>query len=280
MPRPVRSAISARSTAQTEPRPDVSLIRASAINMSFGGLAALADVTFELEKGDSIGLVGANGSGKTTLLNVLSGIYQPQAGSLTVGDVSVLGRAPWQIAALGIGRTFQHPALPENLTVAEAAMLGADRNGKSSLISYAFGLPFINGQERSLRTAALGALELVGLLDFRDVRLRELPYGLLKKVDLARALAGSPAVVLLDEPAAGLNDDERESLVNVLHEVRDGLGLGLVVVEHSLEWIRRLCPRVVALSAGQVVFVGDVDSFAQHSSAEAIFALDRSAYEP
>ena len=214
---------------------------------------------------------GPNGSGKTTLLNIISGIYRPTAGRVHIAGRDVTGYRPHRIAHLGVGRTFQHIEVPKDLSALRVALLGRHTKMKAGVSSYAFGIPYITKQERRHAQAAREALRIVELEHLARRRIGDLPYGLAKRVDLARALAAEPHILLLDEPAAGLNDREREALLELLRSVKRERQLTLVVVEHDMSFITELCERVVVLVSGSKLYDGD--SAAMHKSEAVVEAL-------
>jgi branched-chain amino acid transport system ATP-binding protein len=226
------------------------------ISMQFHGLVVLDEVSATVDEGQAVAVIGPNGSGKTTLLNVISGIYRPVAGSVRVGSQVVTGYRPHRVARLGVGRTFQHLELPRELTLLRVAMLGRHTNIRPGVLSYSLGIPHFNRTERENREAAMDALRMVGLDHLIRHQISDLPYGQAKRADLARALAADPKILLLDEPAAGLNDKEREELLTLLHRIRSERGLALVVIEHDMSFVTQLCQKVVVLVGGRKIYDG------------------------
>jgi branched-chain amino acid transport system ATP-binding protein len=241
------------------------------VDMQFDGLVVLRDIQLQIPGGSAVAVVGPNGSGKTTLLNILSGIYRPAAGKVIIGGRDVTGYRPHRIARLGVGRTFQHNEMPKELPVLRVVMLGRHTKMKAGVFSYTFGIPYFAKEERRNSEAARAALRLVGLENLARRQVSDLPYGLAKRIDLARALAAEPQVLLLDEPAAGLNDKEREDLLDLLRRVKQERQLTLVVVEHDMSFIASLCERVVVLVSGSKVYDGD--SASMHEDAAVVEAL-------
>lgn len=261
-------------TTHAGPRPGPSVphaVSVDGVDMRFAGLAVLNDVHLQVHPGSSVAVVGPNGSGKTTLLNIISGIYRPVSGRVHIAGRDVTGYRPHRIAHLGVGRTFQHIEVPEELTVLRVAMLGRHTRMTAGVFAYALGIPYFAGRERAHRQAALEALRVVGLDHLIQRRVGDLPYGLAKRVDLARALAAEPHLMLLDEPAAGLNDREREALLELLLRVKAERDLTLVVVEHDMSFITELCERVVVLVSGSKLYDGD--SAAMHEDDAVVEAL-------
>lgn len=224
--------------------------------LSFGGIQVLSDIGMRLEAGQITGLIGPNGAGKTSFFNCLTGIYSPQQGSIKLGDLRLESLPPWERAALGFSRSFQHVALCPELTVAENVMIGLDRQSQSGWLD-AF-LPLSGGQEerRRNRTRAMEALERLGIAQQADLMPAELPPGLLRLAEIARAIVGNPRVLLLDEPAAGLNLIETRSLSIALKKLRSP-ELVLVVVEHDMDLIMDVCDSIYVLNVGQLLASGN-----------------------
>lgn len=224
--------------------------------LSFGGIQVLSGIDLRLEVGQITGLIGPNGAGKTSFFNCLTGIYFPQQGSITMGSLHLEGIPPSRRAALGFSRSFQHVALCPELTVAENVMIGLDRLSDAGWLS-AF-LPLSGGREerRRNRERALGALERLGIDHVADLMPTELPPGLLRLAEIARAIAGRPRVLLLDEPAAGLNLVETRSLSSALKKLRSP-ELVLVVVEHDMDLIMEVCDSIYVLNVGRLLASGN-----------------------
>jgi len=235
------------------------LMRVSDVVMRFGGIVALAGVSFDVGRGEICGLIGPNGSGKTTLFNCISGIYRYSRGDISFEGKSLAGLARHEMAGLGIGRTFQNVALFNTMTVRENMLVGAHHLGRSGFVANAFRLP---GARREEAAAAAGMDALLDLLDLRadaDVAVGGLPFGTRKRVELARALIGKPKLLLLDEPAAGLNHGEVDELGNLLQRIRAHFELSILLVEHHMALVMRVSDRVVALEFGQKIADGTPD---------------------
>jgi ABC-type branched-subunit amino acid transport system ATPase component len=216
-------------------------LEANAINVRFAGLTALKEVDLAVERGEVVGLIGPNGSGKTTLLNVMSGVLRPTAGTLTLDGESWSAGSPERSARMGIRRTFQNIRLFEDMTVLETVEVPAAALGK----------------RRDRLRAAVAALEELQLEQYRNRMAEELPYGLQRRLEIARAVAGEPAFLLLDEPAAGLNRAESDELVRTILTVRDRLGCGVLLIDHDLRVITAACGRVTVLNQGLVIASGE-----------------------
>lgn len=224
------------------------------ITLSFGGLQVLDGISLEVHKGEILGLVGPNGAGKTTLLNCISGVYRPDQGSMSLQSRSLTGLRPHRIARLGVGRTFQTPLPITRISVLEFVMIGRHCHFASGALSYALAIPWLSGREKDQRHKALRALDYVGLAGMEDRPLTDLPYGSAKLADLARVLASEPQLVLLDEPAAGL--DARTQLVEILRRLPADLGVTVLLIEHDMSVVQQVCQRLVVMSQGSILRVG------------------------
>lgn len=225
------------------------LISIEHVKLSFGGVRALTSVSLTLREGEWCGLVGPNGSGKTSSLNVLSGFYSPQAGSVRYRGVDLVGKRPNRRERVGIVRTFQHPVLSSRLSLIDNVLIGAE---------------YVGGPGRRARAEKLErAHQVLVQLDCGDVAGRsasEVSYGIRKRVEIARALASQPAVLLLDEPAAGLSQDERGAVIEALKRLREqDPQLAAIVVEHDVRFVSALCESAVALDFGSVLAAGRID---------------------
>lgn len=228
----------------------------SDVKLRFGGITVLHDVGFEVEPGQIFGLVGPNGAGKTSLFNCISGHYTPGSGSIKIDDAEVAGSRPSSLAAHGLARTFQHPALQLHGTVLENVMLGAHRRLPGGPVEWSMRLPHTVRSERALRAEALELLERTGLGWAARRSADELSHGLHKTVELCRALMMKPKLLLLDEPAAGLPHSEVEQLIETVRGIRDNDDITVVIVEHNMGLISALTERVVVLDHGAKLMEG------------------------
>jgi ABC-type branched-subunit amino acid transport system ATPase component len=225
------------------------------ITRRFGGLAALEDVSFEVPGGSICGLIGPNGAGKTTLINVISGLVPPSSGRILVRGGELTGRPPHAVAALGVARTFQNIRLFTDLSVIENVMVGWHLQRRATLVESLLGLPRARHEEQRAREVAQGLIERLGLQRLTYAEAGALSYGDQRRVEIARALALNPSLLLLDEPAAGLNAAETASLGALLQSLRVD-GLTLLVIEHDMDLIMRTCDKVVVLSFGRKIAEG------------------------
>jgi branched-chain amino acid transport system ATP-binding protein len=226
------------------------------VSMRFGGIVALDDVSFDMAPGQIVGLIGPNGAGKTTLFNCVSRLYSPSAGDLLFEGKSIVKDSPHHVAALGIGRTFQNLALFPTMTVLQNVMVGMHARTGSDFLSNALRLPWVTREERMIREGALEAIAFLGLDDVIAHPAAGLPFGTLKRVELARALAGQPKLLLVDEPAGGLNHEEVAALGDILRAIRERRGVTVLLVEHHMNLVMQVSDRVVVLDFGRKIAEG------------------------
>jgi ABC-type branched-subunit amino acid transport system ATPase component len=228
------------------------------ISKRFARTVALEDVTLAVATGELLGLIGPNGSGKSTLVNVVSGFYAPDSGRVLVGDEDISGTSPQHAATRGVARTFQNLRLIDDLTVLENVVLGLHpsftRSAGTAWIAALLGLPVARRLQRDAEARATEALAVVELETLGSRKAGALPYGLKKRLELARALVGRPRVLLLDEPTAGLGAEEVDVVVKLLRERVSGIAI--VLIEHRLEFVLGLCHRVAVLDAGRKISEG------------------------
>ena len=226
------------------------------VTVRFGGIVALDTVSFAMTEGEIVGLIGPNGAGKTTLFNCLSRLYAPDRGDVLFDGLTLLNTPAHRIAAHGIGRTFQNLALFPTMTVLQNVMIGVHSRTRSDFFSNALRLPWIGREERAIRSQALELIEFLDLRPVADRPAAGLPFGTLKRVELARALAGRPRLLLLDEPAGGLNHEEVGTLARLIRSLRDGRGATVLLVEHHMSLVMQISDRVVVLDFGRKIAEG------------------------
>jgi len=231
-------------------------LRAESLSKRFGGVAAVQDVTFDLGRGAVHSIIGPNGAGKTTLLNLLSGIYRPDHGRIVLDGVALSGREPHEFAAAGIGRTFQNLQVFFNMSVVENVMAGRWLHERCGLAAALLRLPRLAAEERRSREVALGLIDFVGLSAWAGRRADSLPYGALKRLEIARALAAQPKFLLLDEPAAGLNPTETRDMDRLIREIGER-GVTVVLVEHNMKLVMGVSQHVIVLDYGAMLAEGD-----------------------
>ena len=226
------------------------------VSVVFGGIVALNGVSFDMHQGQILGLIGPNGAGKTTLFNCLSRLYQPSSGDILMEGKSILSRPPHRIAEIGIGRTFQNVALFANLSVLDNVRVGTHARTNSDIVSDSLRLPWVRRGEASLNKHVH---EILGYLDLEDVAhltVSGLPFGTQKRVELARALAADPKILLLDEPAGGLNHEEVHVLGDLIRRLRDERNVTVLLVEHHMGLVMSIADHVVALNFGKKLAEG------------------------
>ena len=233
-----------------------SLLDIADVTKRFGGIVALDGVNFSVSRGCIAGLIGPNGAGKTTLFNCLSGLYRLERGDIRLDGKSLRDSKPSDIAALGVGRTFQSPALFASMSVLDNIKVGTHAVSRNGLLSDAVTLPARRQEERELDRTARAMLAFVGMDDAAERPAASLPLGARKRVELARALAASPLLLLLDEPAGGLNHEEVAELGALIRSVRDRLGTTVLLVEHHMGLVMGLSDQVVVLNFGRVIANG------------------------
>ena len=233
-----------------------SLLAVRDVTMRFGGIVALDAVSFEMSAGQIVGLIGPNGAGKTTLFNCVGRLYTPQQGDILFEGRSIISAPTHHIAELGIGRTFQNLALFPTMSVLDNVLVGVHSRTRSDFASSALRLPWVRREEHQAREAAR---ELIAFLDLDDVADRlaaGLPFGTLKRVELARALASQPKLLLLDEPAGGLNHEEVAALGELVRSIRDGRKMTVLLVEHHMSLVMQVSDKVVVLDFGRKIAEG------------------------
>lgn len=231
--------------------PDI--LRVEGISKHFGGIRALHEVSLTVRQGEILGLIGPNGAGKTTLFNILTGLYPPSSGKLWYGSRSMLGMKPHQVLQLGIARTFQNIRLFADMSALENVMVGRHARTHAGVIGAILRNRGTRQEETAIRQRAQELLELVGITRHSNTLAKNLSYGDQRRLEIARALATDPKVLALDEPAAGMNPAERDTLKQLIRTLRDALGLTLLVIEHDVKLMMSLCDRIAVLDFGEKI---------------------------
>ena len=234
-----------------------SLLRVDDITLRFGGLHVLRGLSFAVQPGTITSLIGPNGAGKTSVFNCLTGFYRPAGGRITFLGYAIAGMKPHRITRLGLARTFQNLRLFREMTVLENVMAGLHCRTRAGLLGSILGLPGPRREEAESRAAAERLLEFVGIPHQRDRAAGNLPYGDQRRVEWARALATQPKLLLLDEPAAGLNHDEKAALVALIRRVRGELGVTVLLIEHDMGLVMQVSEAITVLDHGQKIAEGD-----------------------
>jgi branched-chain amino acid transport system ATP-binding protein len=225
------------------------------LSLKFGGLSVLTDVSLYVDAGELLALIGPNGAGKTSVLNCISGIYRGD-GTIRLREQEIGGRSAHEIARLGVARTFQHGEVFPQMTVLENLLTGRHSRIATTMLAEMFYLPSVRREELRNREAVDKVLTFAGLASYRDAEVGALPFGVQKLVGFARALALDPALLLLDEPSAGLNRTEREDLAHLILRIKDELGLPMIWIEHDMQMVADLADRIHVLDYGRTLGVG------------------------
>ncbi|MEV6981946.1 ABC transporter ATP-binding protein [Sphaerisporangium sp. NPDC051017] len=236
----------------SEPRP---LLQLQSVKMQFGGVVALREVELTINEGEIFALIGPNGAGKTTVFNVVTGVYRPTSGMVVFDGDRIDGMKRFKVTKRGIARTFQNIRLFHNMSALENVMVGADAHHRAGMISVALGLPWHRNEERDGKALAMELLEFVGIPHRAEETAKNLPYGDQRRLEIARALATKPKLLLLDEPAAGMNPAEKESLQVLIRKIRDD-GRTVLLIEHDMALVMGISDRIAVLDFGQKIADG------------------------
>lgn len=249
---------------EKETKPGTDLLAVSDISVRFGGIVALDGISFEVAAGQIVGLIGPNGAGKTTLFNCLSRLYSWDGGTISFLGRSLLEVPRHGIASLGIGRTFQNLALFRTMSVLDNVKLGRHCRTSKGFLANALRLPGVAEEERASTEKARELIRFLDLEEVADVRVSDLPFGTQKRVELARALAAEPALLLLDEPASGLNHEEVSALGALIRDIRDRRRVTVLLVEHHMSLVMSVSDKVVALNFGRKIAEGTPEEVQKH----------------
>jgi branched-chain amino acid transport system ATP-binding protein len=240
------------------------ILEISHLTKRFGGLAAVNDVSFSVPEGGIVGLIGPNGAGKTTIFNLITGVYGLTEGKVDFMGRSIVGLPPYKIADAGITRTFQNIRLFKNLTVFENVLTACHLSANYNVVESVLRLPRFRSEEKALYAKAERLLEIMGLTERRDLVANNLPYGMQRRLEIVRALALDPKLLLLDEPAAGMNPDETEHLMQLIGRIRNEFKLSILVIEHHMDLIMGVCEKIVVLNFGVKLAEGRADEVANN----------------
>ena len=228
----------------------MALLEVKNLGISFGGLRAVDEVNLQIEKGQLYGLIGPNGAGKTTLFNLLTGVYQPTMGVVLLDGINIVGKSTADISMAGIGRTFQNIRLFKNMTVLDNVKVALHNQDKYSLFTAILRLPLYFKQEGKMNNAARYILKVFDLDKEEETLASNLPYGKQRKLEIARALATNPKLLLLDEPAAGMNPNETAELMDTIRLIRDKFDITILLIEHDMKLVAGICEQILVLNFG------------------------------
>lgn len=261
------------------------VLRIDGLSIHFGGLKAVDNLSFAIKEKEIFGLIGPNGAGKTTVFNCITQFYTPNAGSVLFRTNSgavenLVGKPVHTIIRKGLVRTFQNVELIPELSIIDNVLIGAHSDFKCGMFSQALKLPGARKEERKMRQKAMDVLEFMGIADLSETPCGGLPYGIRKKVEMARTLMCNPKLIILDEPAAGLNDVETQQLAETIHEVRDKYHCTVLLVEHDMRLVMSICDRICAISFGKFLACGTPAEIQQNKQVqEAYLGVSEEAYE-
>ena len=242
----------------------MALLEVKQLTKHFGGLTAVGDVTLELNEGELVGLIGPNGAGKTTLFNLLTGVYEPSEGTVTLDGHLLNGKTPYKIASLGLSRTFQNIRLFKDLSVLENVMIAMHAHSSDSLFSTLFRTKKYYDTEEKMREEAVELLKIFELDTLKDEKAKNLAYGQQRELEIVRALATKPKVLFLDEPAAGMNPQETAQLTELIAKIQREFDLPVVLIEHDMSLVMKICQRIYVLEYGRLLAEGTPEEIKQN----------------
>lgn len=231
------------------------VLKINHISKNFGGISALTDVSFSINEGEIYGLIGPNGAGKTTMFNLITNIFSPSSGEIIFNEDNITGIKPHKITEKGICRTYQNIRLFTQMSALENVMVGGHCRSESGVMRSVFRTKYQRSEEKTLKENAEELLELVGLIKYKDVLAENLAYGQQRRLEIARALASNPSLLLLDEPAAGMNENETDSLFDLIKQVQ-ARGITVLIIEHDMPLVMKLCDRITVLNFGKKLAEG------------------------
>lgn len=237
----------------------MALLDVKNLTKNFGGLTAVGDVTMHLNEGELVGLIGPNGAGKTTLFNLLTGVYEPSEGSITLDGTLLNGKKPYKIASLGLSRTFQNIRLFKDMTVLENVLVGMANQNKPYLLSSFLRLPKFYQSEDALRQKAMELLAIFDLDGDAETLAKNLPYGQQRRLEIVRALATQPKILFLDEPAAGMNPQETAELTQLIRKIKEEFNITIMLIEHDMSLVMEVTERIYVLEYGRLIAHGTPD---------------------
>ena len=234
----------------------MSLLKTTDLGISFGGLRAVDDVNVEIKEGELVGLIGPNGAGKTTIFNLLTGVYKPTDGDISINQISINKKTTPQIVALGVARTFQNIRLFKELSVLDNVKLAFNNSMNYNTFEAIFRLPRFWKEEKEVTDNALDLLDIFDMAEMANITAGNLSYGQQRKLEIARALATNPKLLLLDEPAAGMNPNETKELMNTISFIRNKFKIAILLIEHDMDLVMGICERLYVLNFGRIIASG------------------------
>ena len=234
----------------------MSLLKTTDLGISFGGLRAVDDVNIEIKEGELVGLIGPNGAGKTTIFNLLTGVYKPTDGDISINQISINKKTTPQIVALGVARTFQNIRLFKELSVLDNVKLAFNNSMNYNTFEAIFRLPRFWKEEKEVTDNALNLLDIFDMAEMANITAGNLSYGQQRKLEIARALATNPKLLLLDEPAAGMNPNETKELMNTISFIRNKFKIAILLIEHDMDLVMGICERLYVLNFGRIIASG------------------------
>ncbi|MDU2622062.1 MAG: ABC transporter ATP-binding protein [Streptococcus lutetiensis] len=237
----------------------MALLEVKNLTKNFGGLTAVGDVSMELNEGELVGLIGPNGAGKTTLFNLLTGVYEPSEGSVSLDGTLLNGKKPYKIASLGLSRTFQNIRLFKDMTVLENVLVGMANQNKLYLLASFLRLPKFYHSEAKLRQKAMELLAIFDLDGDAETLAKNLPYGQQRRLEIVRALATEPKILFLDEPAAGMNPQETAELTQLIRRIKEEFDITIMLIEHDMSLVMEVTERIYVLEYGRLIAHGTPD---------------------
>ncbi|MBZ7936417.1 MULTISPECIES: ABC transporter ATP-binding protein [Campylobacter] len=244
------------------------------ITKSFGEVQAINETSFCIQKGEIFGLIGPNGAGKTTLFNIITGNYKPTSGEVFFQDQKISHLKPYEIVHLGIARTFQNIRLFSSMNVLENVMIGFNKQMRYSILEAFFHLGRFGKVEKEFNLKAYNILEELGIADLANEKATSLSYGQQRKVEIARAMATNPKLLLLDEPAAGMNSSESDELAELILKLREKYKISILLIEHDMKFVNQLCDKVLVLDYGKTIFEGKLSDAVEHKEVIAAYLGD------
>ena len=232
------------------------VLEAKGLGIQFGGLKAVNDFSISIGKSELVGLIGPNGAGKTTVFNLLTGVYQPTRGSVLINGIDIKGMPVHKVNKLGIARTFQNIRLFTDMTALDNVKVGLHNNIKCSFLASLLHLPSYKRAEKAANEKAMELLDFMGLADVADVKAGSLPYGVQRRLEIVRALATSPSIILLDEPAAGMNPSETAELMHQIRRIRDTFHIAIFLIEHDMNLVMNVCEAIAVVNYGRIIAKG------------------------